>query len=241
MLVEKPMSSTVVDAEAIIDAARQAGVWLMPGHILRFENRYATIHEKLSAGELGRVVSIQARRNRTKLTRQKYMRAHPVFAVAVHDIDLLLWYTGARAKRVRAWQRNVSGGLTPDVFWGMVEFDNGVLAFVESTWLTPDRTGIPSDDILHLITDRGVASLDFARDGLSIWGEDSFSIPDVTVAPRIRGYVGGALAAELSYFAACVQTGQEPTVVQGKDALEGIRIAAAFVESAEEEREIELS
>jgi hypothetical protein len=130
---------------------------------------------------------------------------------------------------VRSWERNIAGGPTPDVFWGVVEFDTGVLGIIESTWLTPDPAGIPSDDILHLITDKGVASLDFARDGLSIWTESGYSIPDVTVAPRIRGRVEGALAAELSYFATCVQNHREPQVVRGEDALEGIRIAAARI------------
>ena len=59
-LVEKPIASTVDEAQAIVTAARDADVLLMPGHILRFENRYALIHEMLTSGELGRVVSIQA-------------------------------------------------------------------------------------------------------------------------------------------------------------------------------------
>jgi len=240
ILVEKPMASTVADAVAIVNTARQADVLLMPGHILRFEDRYAVVHEKLASGDLGRVVTIQARRNRTKLTRRKYARAHPVFAVAVHDIDLLLWYSGAHATRVRAWQRNITGGPTPDVFWGVVEFDNGILGILESTWLTPDAAGIPSDDVLHLITERGVASLDFSRDGLSVWTESGYTIPDVTIAPRIRGRIAGALASELSYFAACAQTRQQPQVVRGEDAVEGIRVAAALVESAEKGKEIGL-
>ena len=38
----------------------------MPGHILRFETKYAAVKEQLDSGRLGRIISIYARRNRPK-------------------------------------------------------------------------------------------------------------------------------------------------------------------------------
>jgi predicted dehydrogenase len=210
----------------------------MPGHILRFETRYAMIKEKLANHELGAVVSIQARRNRTKETRQKYSRAHPVFAAAVHDIDLLLWYTDSVAKRVRGFQRNIAGHETPDVMWGIVEFASGALGSIESTWLTPDPVGIFSDDALQLITDKGIANIDLVNAGLSFWMESGFLVPDLIGAPRIRGLVEGALAAELSYFASCVMRGEKPQVITAEEAKEGIRVAVALVESAKRAQDV---
>ena len=98
ILLEKPIAYSVTDAEQMISAARKAGVILMPGHLLRLEARYALIKEALDNHELGSVVSIQSRRNRTKGTFKKYARAHPIFAVAVHDIDLLLWYAQSEVR-----------------------------------------------------------------------------------------------------------------------------------------------
>src|SRR5581483_6237083 len=69
ILVEKPIASDVSDAKAMIDAASRAGVILMPGHILRFETRYALVKQRLECGLLGGIVTIQARRNRTRETR----------------------------------------------------------------------------------------------------------------------------------------------------------------------------
>ena len=238
ILVEKPVACTVSEVEAMIEAARQANVILMPGHILRFETRYAMIKEKLANHELGAVVSIQARRNRTKETRQKYSRAHPVFAAAVHDIDLLLWYTDSVAKRVRGFQRNIAGHETPDVMWGIVEFASGALGSIESTWLTPDPVGIFSDDALQLITDKGIANIDLVNAGLSFWMESGFLVPDLIGAPRIRGLVEGALAAELSYFASCVMRGEKPQVITAEEAKEGIRVAVALVESAKRAQDV---
>lgn len=70
VLVEKPIATRLDEAEQMLAAARAAGVYLMPGHVLRFETRCAMVKEQLAAGELGRVVSISARRNRPKSRRK---------------------------------------------------------------------------------------------------------------------------------------------------------------------------
>ena len=238
ILVEKPVACTVSEVEAMIEAARKANVILMPGHILRFETRYAMIKEKLTNHELGAVVSIRARRNRTKQTRKDYARAHPVFAAAVHDIDLLLWYADSEARRVRGFQRNIAGHEMPDVMWGIVEFASGALGSIESTWLTPDPVGIFSDDVLQLITDKGIANIDLVNAGLNFWMESGLFVPDLIGAPRIRGVLEGALAAELSYFASCVMRGEKPQVITAEEAKEGIRVAVALVESAEKAQDV---
>ena len=241
ILLEKPIAYSVTNAEKMISAARKAGVILMPGHLLRFEARYALIKEALDNHELGSVVSIQSRRNRTKGTFKKYARAHPIFAVAVHDIDLLLWYAQSEVRRVRGYQRSVQGGPVPDLVWGIIEFTNGVLGVIETTWLTPDAVGVPGDDALRLITDKGAARLDLVDGGLSFWMEDGLRVPDTAVAPRIRGHIGGSLAAELSYFLDCVKTGTAPRVVTAEEALSGIRIATALVESAQKDQDVILA
>jgi UDP-N-acetylglucosamine 3-dehydrogenase len=240
ILVEKPIAYSVSDAEKMICAARKAGVILMPGHLLRFEARYALVKEALDNHELGSVVSIQSRRNRTKGTFKKYARAHPIFAVAVHDIDLLLWYAQSEVRRVRGYQRSVQSGPVPDLVWGIIEFSTGALGVIETTWLTPDAVGVPGDDALRLTTDKGIARLDLVDGGLSFWMENGLCVPDTAIAPRIRGQIGGSLAAELSYFLECVKSGADPRVVTAEEALNGIRIATALVESAQKDQDVML-
>ena len=238
ILVEKPIAHSVSEVEQMIAVARESNVILMPGHLLRFEARYAMVKEMLDQRELGSVVSIQARRNRTKENFRRYGRVHPVFAVAVHDIDLILWYAQSQVHKVRGYHRNIQGGSVPDLFWGIIEFSNGMLAIIESTWLTPDAVGVFSNDSLQLTTDKGIARLDLVDGGLSFWVERGLYVPDTAVAPQIRGRIGGSLAAELSYFLTCVISGQKPQVVTAEDALEGIRIAVALVDSANKEQDV---
>lgn len=238
ILVEKPISRSVSEADEMIATAHESNVFLMPGHILRFEPRYVMIQEKLVNHDIGNVVTMRTRRNRTKGNFKQYGRVHPLFVTGVHDIDIMLWYARSPVKKVRGYQRNIQGSETPDVVWGILEFESGCIGILETTWLTPDQAGIFSNDALEVVTDNGIAMLDLVPDGLSFWLGNGFSVPDILGAPRVRGRVMGSLATELSYFATCVMRKERPVVVTAEEARDGILIASALLESAERQEEV---
>jgi len=120
-----------------------------------------------------------------------------------------------------------------------LRFEGEAVVFMQTMWLVPDKS--PAlDDSLQVVTSRGIANIDIAHSGLSIWGEEGIELPDVVYEPRLRGSVFGALREELSYFALCALEGRQPTVVTAEDGLEAVRVALAVVESAKADREIEL-
>ena len=240
VLVEKPIATRLDEAEQMLAAARAARVYLMPGHVLRFETRYATVKDQLAAGELGRVVSISARRNRPKSQAKTYLRTHGILETSIHDLDLILWYTGDRVRRVRAFQRNINGHPNPDVTFAFLEFAGGAVACVETIWLTPDQAGVALDDAMQVVGTRGIAQVDFAHAGLSLWRESGYLAPDVSYEPRVRGAVFGALKEEMAYFATCVLQRQPPSVVTAEEAVEGLRVALAIIQSAEQDRDVVL-
>src|SRR3990172_957699 len=112
VFLEKPMATSLEDADAMIHACRSAGVKLMIGYILRFEISYAMIKSALEEGSLGRFLSAYARRIATiGEARPLGGRVSPVSYIAVHDIDQMLWYhpvtvksVYARALRGRVWE-----------------------------------------------------------------------------------------------------------------------------------------
>src|SRR5262249_13363850 len=131
VFVEKPMATTVEDGQKMLDAARQAGLILMPGHVCRFEAKYATVKEQLVSGRLGKIVSVSARQNRAKGLAATYKRTHQALVCCIHDIDIMLWYTGKKVKRVRGYEVQVNEGNGPDLTWGVFEFAEGGLGFVQ--------------------------------------------------------------------------------------------------------------
>jgi predicted dehydrogenase len=63
VFVEKPLAMDLEHCEYMIRTAREAGVFLMPGHLLRFETRFGMLKEEIGRGGLGRIVSIVGSQN----------------------------------------------------------------------------------------------------------------------------------------------------------------------------------
>jgi UDP-N-acetylglucosamine 3-dehydrogenase len=238
VFVEKPMATKVEDAQKMVEAAQKTGLILMPGHVCRFETKYAIVKEQLATGRLGRIVSMSARQHQAKGLGATYKRTHQVLVCSIHDIDIMLWYTGAKVKRVRGYEVRLEAGSGPDLTWGVLEFVGGALGFVQTMWLLPDKAKV-LDNTMQVITTSGVANIDI-HSGLSLWREEGQEIPEVSYEPRLRGSVFGALREELSYFALCVLEGKPLSVVTAEDGLEAVRIAVALVESAGSDREVEM-
>lgn len=62
VLLEKPIATTLSDADRIIEGAENAGIKLMIGHLARFCPQYKKLKEIIDGGELGEIISIFARR-----------------------------------------------------------------------------------------------------------------------------------------------------------------------------------
>ncbi len=239
VFVEKPLATRLDDAERMLAAARKAGLILMPGHILRFETKYATVKEQLASGRLGRIVSIYARRNRPKWQGAIYKRTPLVLETAIHDIDTMLWYTAKKVKAVRCYDVSVEPGKGVDLTCGLLKFEDGALGLLQTMWLLPDKTAF-LDDCMQVVTTSGVANIDILHSGLTIWREEGAEIPDVSYEPRLHGAVFGALREELTYFALCALEGRQPTIVTAEDGVEAVRVVLALLESARSDREIYL-
>ncbi len=240
VLVEKPMATRVEDAEKMLEAARTAGVILMPGHLLRFEVKYASVKQELESGRLGRVIAMHARRNRLKKLAPLYKRTHLVLEISIHDIDAMLWFTGKKVQSVRSYEVTLQAGSGPDFSCATLRFEDGSIGLLQTAWLLPDRTAAP-DDWMQVITTSGVANIDVLHSGLTFWREEGHEVPDVSYEPRFRGVVYGALREELSYFALCALEGRAPAIVTAEEGVEAVRVAVAAVDSSRFDREIYLS
>jgi predicted dehydrogenase len=241
VLVEKPMATDAADGQTMIDAAKAAGKSLMVGHIVRFETKYAMMKDALSAGKLGTIVSMHARRNRPKALLERYDRVHPCLETGIHDIDLLLWYAGRPVRRVRGYERSALGRRVPDTFWGILEFEGGAIGVVETMWLLPAVSGVVLDDQLQVVGDQGIGTLNLLPGPLTFWREGALpEIADVSYDPVVGGASRGALREELEYFCSCVHDGREPEVSTPREARRAVRVAQALIQSAALERDVKI-
>lgn len=240
VLVEKPIATRLDDARAMVEAAETAGVPLMPAHVLRFDTRLAMLKDRLLVGELGRVVSIYARRLIPRDRYATYQRTHPALNAAIHDIDLALWYADSPVTAVRAYERNIQGGQAPDVLWATIEFASGALAVIENLWLVPEQAGVWLDAETEVVGSDGMARVRFPSDAMSLWLQRAPQAPDTTLVPIAGGTMQGALCDQFAYFVRCVVAGDPPTRVTGGDALRSLEVTLAIMESAASNREVRL-
>jgi predicted dehydrogenase len=250
VFVEKPLAMTAAEGEAVARAAAATGVPLQVWLVLRFDTQHALLKAAIARGELGRVVSLRAKRNVSQSWFPEYGdRAHPIHETAIHDIDLLLWYAASPATTVRAVQRNLSGLRFPDGCWALLEFVSGAVGFVETSWFVP--AGAPANVVtpnwrgtidaeIEVIGESGTGRVRLLDAPLTLWSENFTAMPETGLWPELGGAIGGALREEDAQFLDRVRHGTPEAIASVADAVAGLRVAEAIVASATREGDVRL-
>jgi predicted dehydrogenase len=224
VLLEKPVAMSSEDVGEMQKAAGASAGFVMPAHILRFAAPYVALRTRVGDGSIGRLLGIAAVRDRDRGHVTLYGDVHPALMTLVHDIDLALWISGARARRVSAQDRGGSDAL-PHLIWAQVEADDGSVWSLRTSWLLPE--GAQSTDRLEVYGSQGMAALDLAPT-VTVFGDGAGPV-DHELTPEAQP---GAIDAEIADFCACVRAGHESDVVTLADAAHGIKLAEAVMESA---------
>ena len=233
VFVEKPLASTVADCDRIVEAAKQAKGSLMVGHICRFNPRYAAAKEEIASGRIGKVVSIYARRNLPRwITEGVLDKIGPIIGDGVHDVDLMLWYTGARIVTAYAQTTRVRDLKHPDIGMAMYRFDSGAIAVCENIWALPQRSPMQIDERMEITGTEGSISIHDTTPNFMVVDKDSVQYMDTTYWPSIHGLRSGALREEWNYFLQCIQEGKQPDVIRPEESRSAVAACLAAEESA---------
>jgi UDP-N-acetylglucosamine 3-dehydrogenase len=156
----------------------------------------------------------------------------PIMGNLIHDIDLALWYSGAKAVSVYAQTVSVRGLKYPDIAQVMLRLDSGATAMLESVACMAEGSPFDIDERMELIGDKGFIHVQETFPNIGIVTKDGFRSPDTTYWPSWRGQMRGALPDELAYFARCVLDGKAPDIITLEEALAATRVTLAAEESA---------
>jgi hypothetical protein len=211
VLVEKPIASSVQEGRNIIAAARRSGVTLMVGHVERFNPAVIAIKEALRGED---ILSIAITRVGPFPPRMSNVGI--VIDLAVHDIDLIRWFTDSDIVEV---QPQLSNAVAEREDIALLQFRtaSGVLAHINTNWLTPFKarnvTVATRGKYLmgDLLTRQVTECFGFQPDG-------AYSMRHVSVGHD------EPLRAELIAFAEAVRTGRTPAVT-GEEGVESLEIA----------------
>jgi predicted dehydrogenase len=200
--VEKPITVTLAEADALIElAARQHRV-LMVGHLERFNA--ALMGLDLSAGsplfiESHRLAPFKPRANDVSV----------VLDLMIHDIDIILDIMGCEVERIDAkGVRVLTGDI--DIANARISFSNGGVANV-----TASRVSLKLERKMRLFMPDAYFSVDFQNRVLSCHrkGERNMfpGIPEILSEETVFEN-GDALLSEIQHFMTCIQTDTQPLV-----------------------------
>lgn len=233
VLLEKPMARTVAECDKMIAAAAKADRILMVGHICRFNPRYAIARERIVAGELGKIVSMYARRNIPAARSESVLaKIGPLLGDGIHDTDLMLWMAGAEIETVYAQTLSVRHLKNPDIGWAMYRFKSGAIGVIEDVWFLPEGTPFRIHEQLEIIGTAGTVYVHGGDTNLVVQNAKGVDCPDTLYWPTMHGEPTGALRSEMAYFVDCVARGIQPTVVTPTEARDAVAVLAAAEKSA---------
>ena len=240
IFLEKPMAGSAEECDRIIEALRSTDKAFMVGHICRFDTVYALAKEEIAAGRLGRIVSLHARRNLASWISESHLpKISALFGDGVHDLDLMLWYTGARPKTVYAQTSNTRPQLGhDDLGWAMYRFDDDSIAVIETAWCLPQNAPFAIDARMEIIGTEGTIYIDNSGSHYTLLTRDGLRHPQSTYWPRVHGLRRGYLKEELDYFLKCVLTGEKPTVITPEESRTVVHAVRMAERSARENRPI---
>jgi len=218
-LVEKPMAMTAAEAQMLVEADAKGPGFVLPGHVLRFSSPHRRIADIITSGEIGRVLSLYARRHRDDSHAVRYPDIDPIMMTMIHDIDLAVWMTGGSASEVQAW-RSPEGAQRSQTLV-TARGDHGAVWQLATSWTYP---GEAAPDRIEIVGERG--GIDFETGAhIRQYGDTSRHIDLAEFGPD------DSLFNEDSYFVSCLRTGTRPSIVTAQDALAGLKVAAAALAS----------
>jgi predicted dehydrogenase len=104
VLLEKPMATTLADCVRLVQTAERTGRLLQICHVLRYTAFFSTLHDIVTSGRLGDVVTVEHRENVVYWHmahsyvrgnwRNSELESHMILAKCCHDLDILFWNLG---------------------------------------------------------------------------------------------------------------------------------------------------
>jgi len=141
VFVEKPLATTVADAERVVAAARKAGRKLVIGYILRHHPSWMKLIEearKLGPPYVFRMNLNQQSSGPTWATHKSLMQTTaPIVDCGVHYVDVMCQITDAKAVEVRGMGLRLSEEIAADMYnYGHLQvlFEDGSIGWYEAGW-----------------------------------------------------------------------------------------------------------
>lgn len=211
VLIEKPITNVLEDADDLIALADSKGLIIQVGHLERFNPAVVALNGKIDQPRF-----IES--HRLSIFQGRCTDVSVVLDLMIHDIDLILNLVRSEIKTVNAAGISVISG-NIDIANARLEFENGAVANV-----TASRISAKNERKLRLFQKNAYISIDFANHNITLVHPDAIQSQGIIPGMKIEQISfdkSDALDDELKSFVLSVRGRQEPLVTgkMGRDAL----------------------
>ena len=246
VLVEKPMTGTVSEAEELIRLSKSNNTVLQPGYVERFNPAIQAI-QKLDVS----LKFIECHRLSPFTFRSADISV--VFDLMIHDIDIILYLSKSKVKKIDAVGVNVISN-KEDIANARIQFENGCVANI-----TASRVSFEPMRKIRLFSEDSYISLDYQKQEAMIYKKSpeltlkSINVEDkdVSTIKDLKSFVFGdllkierikmdnqePLKKEIESFVNCIKNGENP-VVSGEEGLTAIKTASIIKDEIEKNLEL---
>lgn len=134
-LVEKPLTTSVADAETLVRTAAAHDVQLMVGNTFEYNPAVWKLKEIVDSGELGRILYVDTARLSLGLYQND---VNVVWDLAPHDLSIVSFLLDEMPETVAVWGQRHVGNRHVDVAYLRLAFPRAAThAFVHVSWLDP--------------------------------------------------------------------------------------------------------
>ncbi len=214
VLVEKPITTNVDEAEKLIQLAETHKRVLQVGHLERFNPAILAIEKEIS-----QIRFIES--HRLAPYNPRGTEVSVVLDLMIHDIDIILDIVDSDVKKIDASGTSVLSN-DIDIANARLVFENGCVANV-----TASRVSNKSDRKMRIFQNEVYQSIDFQNRELATYrkgeGEMYPGIPNIDI-DKTTFPKADALMAEIQHFLDCIETQSTPKVT-GEDAKRALQTA----------------
>jgi predicted dehydrogenase len=219
VLLEKPVAPSARSAVPLLEAARTSTGFIMPGHVLRFSQDHVRMVETVRSGRIGEVIYVNSRRYRDDNHAVRYPDTDPVLMTLIHDIDIAQWVTGSDFHSVVGRRSEGVGYRSMTAVSATTA--TGVICDLRTAWTFTKGEAPP--DRVEVVGDRGSVELTVGA-GLDVYADGRrTSYPAAGADDPLRN--------EQDHFLACVRDRSMAPALTLLQALVGLKLADAAIES----------
>ena len=214
VLLEKPITSTVKQAQELVDIAKANNALLQIGHLERFNPAVMAVSHVLDQPRF-----IES--HRVAPFNPRGADVNVILDLMIHDIDIILNFVGSPVKHIDASGVPVLSS-DVDIANVRIQFENGCVANV-----TASRVSLKSERKMRIFQHDAYVTIDFQNKQLGIHrkgnGEMFPGVADIESKEQTFEQ-GDALLSEIDAFLTSINT-QQPAVVSGEDGLRALQTA----------------